>query len=224
MSYLILTLIVAIPSYVIGSINGAIITSWLFYRKDIRGFGSGNPGLTNFFRTFGKGGALLVVLIDMFKTITPVVFGGWLFAIFTDTPVSPTWLLSRFFEVSLLGITVSGFFVMLGHCFPVFYKFKGGKGVMTVGAMLIMLDWRLALICWMIFLLLILATRYVSLGAIVACSSMPFIMYFVLGLGGIFEFIALLLCACLTVVRHEDNIKRLIKGNESKVKFRRKKT
>ena len=76
MSFYLLMLVAAIPAYALGSVNGAIITSKYLYRKDIRKFGSGNPGLTNFYRVFGKAGALLVVAIDVFKTISPVIFGG----------------------------------------------------------------------------------------------------------------------------------------------------
>jgi len=118
MNLFLVMLIVAIPAYVIGSVNGAIVTSKYFYKKDIRKFGSGNPGLTNFYRVFGLRGVLLVVAIDMFKTIAPVIFGGWIFARFTDMTLSQVWLFSSLFEVSLFGQAISGFFVMLGHCFP----------------------------------------------------------------------------------------------------------
>ena len=146
MVYLMLFLVTAIPAYVFGSANGAIITSKYLYRKDIRQYGSGNPGLTNFYRVFGKVGVSLVVLIDVVKTVGPVILGGWLFGRYTAMALSDAWLFKWLFEVSVFGMIFSGFFVMLGHCFPVFYKFRGGKGVMTVGAVLIVLDWRLALI------------------------------------------------------------------------------
>ena len=144
--YLFLIFICGLPSYILGSANGAIFTSKYLYRKDIRMFGSGNPGLTNFYRVFGKSGVLLVVAIDAIKTIAPVIFGGWLFARYTDTALSEAWIWKGLFNVSLFGMTISGFFVMLGHCFTIFYGFKGGKAVMAVGAILIVLDWRIALI------------------------------------------------------------------------------
>ena len=219
MNSIFLTLIVITPAYILGSINGAIITSHIFYRKDIRKFGSGNAGLTNFYRTFGKGGALLVIFIDALKTMIPVIFGGWLFTVFTDMPVSETWLLKHFFNVSIFGLLLSGLFVMIGHCFPVFYKFKGGKGVMAAGVMVLMLDWRLAVICFAMFALFTYSTRFVSLGAILSCSFIPFVQYFILGLGGIREFLIALLCAGLVVIRHESNIKRLIKGEESQTNY-----
>jgi len=223
MNIIILILCAAIPSYLLGSLNGAIITSQVFYRKDIRKYGSGNPGLTNFFRVFGKGGVLLVIVIDVVKTATPVIFSGWLFATFTDMPISEAWLLRSLFNISLFGVLISGFSVMLGHCFPIFYGFRGGKGVMASGTIVVIVDWRLALICWSIFFIILLTTRYVSLGSITACFTTPFLQYFIFGLGGIREFIVALLCGMLVVIRHEANIKRLIKGEESKQSFGKKK-
>ena len=212
-------MITIIPAYILGSINGAIITSHIFYKKDIRKYGSGNAGLTNFYRTFGKSAALLVIVIDSIKTMLPVIFGGWLFGLYTDMPVSETWLLKQLFNVSMFGILFSGFFVMIGHCFPVFYRFKGGKGVMAAGVMVLMLDWRVAIICYVMFAVFTYSTRFVSLGAILSCSLIPFVQYYIIGLGGIREFLIALLCAMLVVIRHESNIKRLIKGEESKTNY-----
>ena len=224
--FVFLMFIAALPAYVLGSVNGAIITSKLFYRKDIRDFGSGNPGLTNFYRTFGKGGFLLVLLIDVIKTVAPVLFGGWLFSrYFTEMYVSDVWSIwpfNRFFNEAFFGQALVGFFVMLGHCFPLFYKFKGGKGVMAIGAIVIVIDWRLALISWGVFIIVTLLTRYVSLGAILGCMAFPISMV-ILNIGGIAELNIIILCVLLVIVRHMQNIKRLIKGEESKLKFRRAK-
>jgi len=212
-----------IPAYVLGSVNGAIITSKYLYRKDIRNYGSGNPGLTNFYRVFGKGGALLVIFIDAFKTIAPVIFGGWLFGRYTDMALSEVWLFSRLFGISLFGQTISGLFVMLGHCFPLFYKFRGGKGVMAVGAILIVLDWRVALISWGTFIIITALTRFVSLGAIIGASLFP-VAQMLLELGGFWEIAVSFMCVVLLIARHEANIRRLIKGEESKFSFRGKGT
>jgi glycerol-3-phosphate acyltransferase PlsY len=209
MKLALLLLISAIPAYVLGSVNGAIITSKLLYRKDIRDYGSGNPGLTNFYRVFGKGGSLLVVAIDVAKTIGPVFLGGFLFAHYYDA------------DMQLFGKVATGFFVMLGHCFPLFYRFIGGKGVMAIGAILFIVDWRLALIAWGTFIALTAATRYVSLGAMIGVATYPAFMA-VFCVGGVPEIVAASLCAVLLIARHHANIRRLFKGEESKFSFRRK--
>jgi len=219
MKYFVLLLISAIPAYLLGSANGAIITSKYLYRKDIRNYGSGNPGLTNFYRVFGKGGSLLVIAIDAFKTIAPVIFGGWLFGRYTNLELSDIWLFGKLFGVALLGQTVSGFFVMLGHCFPLFYSFRGGKGVMALGAIVIVLDWRLALISWGTFIILTLFTRFVSLGAIIGSTAFP-IAQLLLQRGGFWEVFASFMCVALLVARHGPNIKRLINGEEHRFSFR----
>ena len=195
------------PAYLLGGVNGAIITSKLFYRKDIRKFGSGNPGLTNFYRVFGKASALVVVAIDVFKTVAPVLFGGWLFG--------------KFFDMTFFGRAVSGFFVMLGHCFPAYYKFKGGKGIMAAGAILFVLDWKMALVSWGTFIIVAAITRYVSLGSMIGGALFP-VTLIIFDHWGIGEFIAMLLCSVLIIVRHEGNIRRLVHGEESKFSFRRK--
>ena len=207
MKFILIMLASAIPAYLLGSVNGAIITARVFYHKDIREYGSGNPGLTNFYRVFGKGGALLVVAIDAFKTIAPLFFGGWLFG--------------HFFGMPLFGRAISGFFVMLGHCFPVYYGFKGGKGVMAAGAIYIILDWRIAIIGWGVFILLTILTRYVSLGAMIGSAVFPPALL-IFGIGGLYEFTAVAICVVLLIARHKANIGRLIRGEESKFSFRRK--
>jgi len=215
-------LITAVPAYILGSVNGAIITSKLFFRKDIRDYGSGNPGLTNFYRVFGKGGFLLVLLIDVVKTIAPVMLGGWLFAHYTDMVLTEVGPLHRFFDLTYFGQVLAGFFVMLGHCFPLFYKFRGGKGVMAIGAIVIVVDWRLALISWGVFALITLLTRYVSLGAMIGSIAFSVSMH-LFNVGGIAEHTIVIMCVLLVIARHIPNIRRLFKGEESKLKLRRTK-
>jgi len=214
--------ITALPAYVLGSLNGAITASKVIYRKDIRDYGSGNPGLTNFYRVFGKGGFLLVLLIDVIKTIAPVIFGGMLFAHYTDMVLTELWPVGRFFTVSFFGQALAGLFVMLGHCFPMFYKFKGGKGVMAIGAIVIVIDWRLALISWGIFIIVTALTRYVSLGAMLGSIAFPTSML-IIGVGRLAEFNVIILCVLLVIFRHAPNIKRLVKGEESKLILKRNK-
>jgi len=218
-------LVTALPAYILGSLNGAIITSKAIYRKDIREYGSGNPGLTNFYRTFGKGGFILVLLIDVIKTIAPVLFGGMLFAYFRDMVLIELWPIGRLFTVSFFGQALAGLFVMVGHCFPLFYKFKGGKGVTAIGAIVVVIDWRLALISWGIFLIVVTLTRYVSLGAMLGSIAFPASMLLLNKVGlaefKIAEFNVIVLCVLLVIVRHASNIKRLVKGEESKLVLKR---
>jgi len=228
MTFFILILITTLPAYLLGSANGAIITSKVLYRKDIRDFGSGNPGLTNFYRVFGKTGFLLVLLIDVIKTIAPVIFGGWLFATYMDMMPTAVWPLGWFFSDSFFGQALAGFSVMLGHCFPIFYKFRGGKGVMAIGAVVIVIDWRLALISWGVFIIVTALTRYVSLGAMLGTIAFPVSMVLlracgIAEFGGLAELNIIILCVLLVIVRHASNIKRLIKGEESKLRIGRKK-
>lgn len=205
MMFYVFLIATAIISYILGGINGAIITSIYLYRKDIRKYGSGNPGLTNFYRVFGKAGALLVVLIDVVKTVAPVLIGGILFG--------------HFYKMEMFGREVAGFFVLLGHDFPIYYGFKGGKGVMSTGAILIVVDWRLALISWGIFIVLTAATRYVSLSAMIGATAFP-VCQFLFQIGGYKEIIVASLCAALIIARHQSNIKRLIQGKEPKFSFK----
>jgi glycerol-3-phosphate acyltransferase PlsY len=216
---ILLFVITAIQAYVIGSVNGAIITSKYFYKKDIRKFGSGNAGLTNFYRVFGKGGAIAVVLIDVVKTVAPVLIGGFLFSRFLNADY---FVDVGFFSLSLFGSELAGFFVMLGHSYPLYYGFKGGKGVMAMGTILFFVDWRIALFGWGAFILVTLLTRYVSLGSIIGVTAYP-VSQALMGLGGTWELIIAVLSAVLLIFRHKENIKRLIKGKESKFSFKRKK-
>jgi len=222
--FFLLMLITAVPAYVLGSVNGAIITSKILYRKDIRNYGSGNPGLTNFYRTFGLGGFILVVLIDVIKTIAPVLLGGWLFANFTNTDMMLTEVgpLYRFIDLAYFGQVLAGFFVMLGHCYPLFYHFKGGKGITAIGCIVIIVDWRLALISWGVFVLITAITRYVSLGAILGSVAFSLSMY-LFNVGGIAEHTIVIMCVILVIIRHVPNIKRLFKGEESKLNLKRTK-
>lgn len=203
-----LLIVAAIEAYLIGGINGAIITSKYFYRKDIRKYGSGNPGLTNFYRVFGKGGVVLVIIIDVLKTAGPVLIGSFLFGHFLGM---------RFF-----GGVYAGIFVILGHSYPMYYGFKGGKGVMAMGTMLFFIDWRVALIAWGTFILLILLTKYVSLGSITGSLAYP-VSLGLLSLGGTWELVIAFLSAALLIFRHRENIRRILKGNESKFSFHRDK-
>ena len=199
--------IVALASYFLGCFNGAVIVSKYILRNDIRNHGSGNAGLTNFYRVFGGGLTLVVILCDVVKAIIAVLIGSGLFGLFLENAV--------------LGKYWAGLFCLLGHMFPCMFHFKGGKGILSGGTIAIMIDWRVALVVWGGFLILAVLTKWVSLGSIWAGASFPFVTWFV------YQDVILLLLAVviggLIVWKHRGNLKRILSGTESKFSFHHKK-
>ena len=208
-----LLIAIALISYFLGGLNGAIITSRLIYRDDIRAHGSGNPGLTNFYRTYGGRSIFLLLVIDVMKTAAPILASGWLLAQFAalDPAVNPV----------IIGRLWAGLFSMLGHAFPCLYGFRGGKCVLSGGTMVLFLGWQVALLALGIFVLIVLLTRYVSLGSISAGAMLP-IACFISGFGHWAIFLAIL-GGGLLILRHLENIRRLIRGEERRLSFKRKK-
>ena len=203
----------ALVCYLPGCINGAIVASRLFFHDDVRKHGSGNAGLTNFYRTYGAKNVVLVILIDMLKTVLSVYLGSWVF--------------SRLFgpEGALLGKYFGAFFCIVGHMFPFLYHFKGGKGILSGGMTLFLLDWRIALVGWGGFLLLTALTRYVSLGSLFAAASLTATTAVVFRGERYYPQILLLaaMISALVIWAHRENIKRLLSGSESKFSLHRKK-
>jgi len=208
-----LFILIAAGAYFLGGLNGAIISSRLVYREDIRSHGSGNPGLTNFYRTYGGRAVFLLVLIDVLKTAVPVVVGGMLLEAYATFATVE--------ERLIIGRLWGGFFSMLGHVYPCLYGFRGGKAVLAGGTAALFIDWRVALIVWGIFLLAVLLTRYVSLGSVLAGAAFPF-AFVLLGFG-VFPIVLSFLCGALIVYRHGGNLGRLFRGEERRLQFRRKK-
>ena len=205
---------VAVLSYLLGCINGAIATSHLFYHDDVRRHGSGNAGLTNFYRTFGGPLTFGVILTDVLKAIVALVVGGWLLVGHLPAGLpGPQEAYSDYW---------AGLFCLLGHMFPCMFQFKGGKGILSGGTIAIMIDWRIAVVVWGGFLILTALTRYVSLGSLWAGASFPFISWYCYPQTPI---IVLAFClGGLIVWKHRANIQRLLAGNENKLSFHRKKT
>lgn len=195
-------ILLAIAGYLLGCANGAILTSKIFYHDDVRKHGSGNAGLTNFYRTYGAKLVLCVIAIDMLKAVVAVELGGAILG-------------------GALGKYFMGFFCMLGHMFPAPYRFKGGKGILSSGTLLLCLDWRVALVSWGAFAVLVALTRYVSLGSVAAAALLPVTTFFVYRGMPHFPWIMLLgtLIGGMVVWAHRENIKRLIHGTESKFTF-----
>lgn len=205
-------LLIAVVSFLSGGINGAIIIARLIYKKDIREYGSGNPGLTNFQRTFGNKAVILVVLIDVLKTAAPVIISGFILSNFEE--------LGSAGGMAAIGRTYAGLFAMLGHAYPAMHGFKGGKTLLAGGTAAFCIDWRVAVIVFGIFLLTAIITRYVSLGGILAALFYPVSMV-LWGYRG-WPVVLTALSGVLLIYRHKDNIKRLIKGEERKFSFKRK--
>ena len=199
-----LLVVTAAVSYYLGSLNGAIISARFIFRKDVRDYGSGNAGLTNYYRNFGAPGVALVMLIDIAKSVAAVLIGGALLGIVGAN------LVGRFF---------AGFCLIMGHIFPAYYQFRGGKGVLCGLTVAFLVDWRVGLSCLLAFGLVVIFTRYVSLGSIVSMALFPVFLW-MFGYDTLSAVLALL-CALLVVIKHAENIVRLIGGTESRLKIGR---
>lgn len=197
----------ALIAYTLGSFNFALILSKKMYGEDIRNFGSKNAGTTNMARTYGKKAALLTILGDILKGVVAVIVGSF-----------------------LMGATLGGYFAgllcVIGHIFPVFYNFRGGKGVATAAAVILVVNPLVFLIVFGMFFLTVLLTRYVSLGSCLAAAIFPFMtFYFVTDKGipnGGMAFVFALIMAILVICKHHENLWRLANGRESKFSFKKK--
>lgn len=193
-----LTLLV---SYLLGCFNGSVMTSHFIIRDDVRQHGSGNAGLTNFYRTYGARYALCVIICDMGKTVLACLIGGYLIH----------WVVGDW----TLGLLIAGIGCELGHMFPVFFGLRGGKGILSGGVLVLLLDWRVALIAWGLFVSLWLLTRYVSLGSVAGTASMPVSVFFLLGHNWLYTVLSAAVAA-LVIWCHRGNIQRLLSGTEKK--------
>jgi glycerol-3-phosphate acyltransferase PlsY len=200
-----LIIVSALIGYLLGSINTSIIVGKFFYKIDVREHGSGNAGLTNTLRTFGKSAAVFVVIGDFLKGVLACLIGRYLAGEVTPGVFA--------------GEYIAGIFAVIGHNWPVYFGFRGGKGVMTSFAIVIMFSPVLALICLAGFILVVAITRYVSLGSIIAGAMFP-VLTLAFGEPELMVIIAVFL-ALLIVFRHAGNIKRLLNGNEKKLSFNR---
>lgn len=194
----------ALFAYLLGSINTSIIVSKLFGVSDIRNEGSGNAGATNTLRVLGAKAAVFVVIGDALKGIIAVV-------------------VSRFICTSIFDIAnpdlcsyVAAVMVILGHIFPLYFNFRGGKGIMTSIAVIFLLDYRIGLILIGIFALLILMFNYVSLASCVCALFYPFLVICFHN-GNVCFLLSAIIIASLAIIKHRTNIQRLLNGTESKL-------
>jgi len=202
-------IIAAVLTYMITSLNPAIIFSKLIYHEDIREKGSGNAGFTNFKRVYGMKYGWLVFVIDISKAIILELIFGWLFTIYVGE------------NQRLLGIAFTGIFATLGHTLPLWYKFKGGKGFLVCISTLFLLSWKAGLFTFVLLSIFLLLTKYMSLSTIISIIAGTVVLPF-LGVP-VIPTVLFALCAAFMVYRHKANIKRLANGTESKFSFGSKK-
>ncbi len=198
--------IAAFSAYLLGNLNGAVcISAWLEH-DDVRSHGSGNAGLTNFLRNYGGWSTLLVILMDMGKTVVACLLGGA--------------LLDRY-DLGLEGMMLGAVAVSLGHDFPALLGFKGGKGILSGFTIALVIDWRIGLILLAAFFLCFALTRYVSLSSVIgsAAFALCFAVFYWdriwVAIGGVF-------LGLLAIWMHRANIQRLCKGTESKFSVHKK--
>ena len=195
-------------AYLLGSIPTSVWLGKLIFKKDIRDFGSGNAGATNTFRTFGIPAGIVVLLIDVLK-------GFFACKLIHFIPNLPD---DQIINVQL----ILGIAAVVGHIFPVYVKFKGGKGIATLLGMLLAITPYAAIGCILVFLLVLFSTRYVSLSSMIAAISFPLIIIFVLQKDEMFLVIFAVVASLGVLITHRKNIQRLLKGTESKAKLFKK--
>lgn len=218
-------------AYLIGSLSPAIIITHFKTGKDIRTMGSGNAGFTNVLRSVGKSPAIATIICDYLKGIIAVAIGWWIFSQLTVTnEVAPL-------EYVKYGRYLAGLFVIIGHSFPIYYGFKGGKSVVTANALMLVVDWRVFLMILGTFLIIFFATKLISLGSTACAALYPVytlvITYFCDYLPYLdtpnelrFRFV-LISTACafavgaIVIFRHKDNLKRLFSGEEKRIKAKK---
>ena len=201
-----LYVLAAITGYLVSGWNPAITFSKAIYKKDIRECGSGNPGFTNFRRNLGNRYAWHVLVLDLSKAALVIaLFAG---------------LLSKQGAGYSFAAAYTGLFCMLGHAFPVWYKFKGGKGFLVSMSIIWFIDWRAGLIALVLMLILLFTTKYMSLATVVAMLTCPIILLvFNAPISVVLIYGA---CVLFMAIRHKENFKRLKNGTESKFKVKTK--
>ena len=206
-------IILVLCAYLIGSFPSAVWIGKLFYNKDVREYGSGNAGATNTFRVLGVRAGLPVLLIDIFK--------GWLsvnLILLYNQNINSNLNVDRFFEIQL----VLALSAVLGHLFPIYTGFRGGKGIATMLGVLIGILPIAALGSSVIFIIFLLLFRYVSLASIIASISFPLIVFLFLEIDNDALNLFVIFVPILSLITHQKNIEKLLKGEETKVKFGKK--
>lgn len=208
----VLLVLIAAAAYVLGSVNGSIIVSRYLFHSDVRTMGSGNAGLTNFYRNYGPKGIAGVLGIDIAKGVLAALIGGLVFPLATgDQALKP--------EYVDIGRLFATFCLILGHVFPVFYGFRGGKGILCGVSAMFIVDYNAGVIALVVFVLAFLLTRYVSLGSVLGTISVP-VTLLAKGFSGLCLILACL-SVLLVIMKHGENIVRIIRHKEPRFVFRR---
>ena len=205
-------IIVTLVAYLLGSISFSVIISKKMAGFDVREKGSGNAGSTNMLRSVGKGAAALTLICDILKGVVAISIAIILGNMFKDTNKE-------------LLVQIAGIAVVIGHTFPIFFGFKGGKGVATSLGILLMSNWQIGLICLVFALILMILTRMVSLGSCAAAVLFPVLTLFINdnytvlteGKNGTTYFIYSLILAIIVLFNHRSNIKRILNGTENRL-------
>lgn len=206
-------IIIAIITYLVGSINFSVIISKRMAGFDVREKGSGNAGTTNMLRSIGVKAAVITLLCDILKGVVVI-----LIAILIGNIVDGL-------DDALL-VQLAGIFVIIGHTFPIFFGFKGGKGIATSLGVLLMINWQIGLICLVFALILMAITRMVSVGSIAAAILFPVLVVFIgqnyiVPVNNWSYLIFSIIIAILVLFNHRENLKRIFTGKENKISFKK---
>jgi len=218
--------VITLIAYLLGSVNSAIIVGKL-HKIDIREHGSGNAGLTNTLRVLGKKAAVCVLLGDILKAVIAIglamIFAPSISIGYIVAGGEETQIVKRLFDITT---QLAGVAVVLGHIFPVYYKFRGGKGVLTSITVMFMINWQISLMCLLIFIIIVALTRYVSLGSIIAALAFPYLVLVSDRIPFLDDSINILyfslVLAAIVIIKHRTNIARLLKHEENKLSFSKK--
>ena len=213
---MVIYIIIAIISYLIGSVNFSVILSKKIAGFDVREKGSGNAGSTNMLRSVGKGAAALTLICDILKGVVAIGIAILLGNMVQDSNKE-------------LLLQIAGIMVIVGHTYPVFFGFKGGKGVATSLGVLLLSNWQIGLICLVFALVMMALTRMVSLGSCTAAVLFPVLTLFIYqhytvlteGKSGNVYFIYSVILAAIVLFNHRENIKRIYDGTENRLSFKK---
>lgn len=188
-------------AYLLGNISGGMIFGKLLFNKDIRDYGSKNAGTTNALRVFGIKAGALTFIVDVLKSLLACFIGMKL--------------------LGLSGILLAGIFVVIGHNWPIFLNFKGGKGIASSFGFIMFLDYKIAIVAIIIFIIIVILTKYISLGSMLTTTLVLPISYIFFGYRNFYVLSTFFLLASLSIFRHNSNIIRLINGDENKINFKK---